>query len=115
MKISSIICFGIVFSILNTAQPAFAEGSSLPHFKKSESYTSVRAKMLKEGWKPFHSKDADTCMASDSRCQGRPEMVSCAGTGLANCKFLWEKGGKIIAICTVGEDNPSYDNICAYP
>jgi hypothetical protein len=53
-------------------------------------------------------------MEGDSRCQGRPEMEACAGTGMANCKFLWKKEGKITAICTVGED-AVYDNVCTYP
>ena len=114
MKISSILCYGVVFAVLNAAQPAFAQAVGLPHFKKNESYASVRTKILKAGWKPFHSKDADTCMEGDSRCQGRPEMEACAGTGMANCKFLWKKEGKITAICTVGED-AVYDNICTYP
>lgn len=84
----------------------------LPHFNKHESYASIRTKMLKAGWQPFHSKDADTCMEGDSRCQGRPEMESCAGTGLADCRFLWKKDGKTIRICTIGEDNPVYNRIC---
>lgn len=29
--------------------------SSLPSFTKRESYTSVREKMLKAGWEPFHA------------------------------------------------------------
>lgn len=83
-----------------------------PNFKKGESYASVRTKMIKAGWKPFHSEDADTCSAGDSRCTGRPEMQSCSGTGLANCRFLWKKDGKMTAICTVGEENAVFDNFC---
>ena len=97
-----------------SAQPAFGQASGLPHFKKHESYANVRAKMFEAGWKPFHSRDADTCVRGDSRCQGRPEMQFCAGTGMANCKFLWKKGEDIAAICTVGED-ALYDSICSYP
>jgi hypothetical protein len=59
--------------------------------------------MLKAGWKPFHSPDADEC-AGDTRCEGRPEMVSCSGTGKAFCKFLWTKSGKTVGIITSGED-----------
>lgn len=67
--------------------------------------------MLKLGWKPYHAKDADTCLEGDARCEGRPEMEACAGTGLGNCRFLWKKRGKTIAICTVGDEG-SYDGIC---
>ncbi len=87
--------------------------SSLPPFAKRESYSSVRTKMLKAGWEPFHAEDADVCEEGDSRCEGRPEMESCAGAGLANCRFLWKKNGKIIAICTVGEENAVYDGVCS--
>ena len=36
---------------------SFAQSSGLPKFKKNESYKSVRAKMLKAGWKPAASAD----------------------------------------------------------
>jgi hypothetical protein len=102
---------------LNKATPLkqTAKANNLPQFKKKESYSSVRAKMLKAGWEPFHAPDADECAEGDKRCEGRPEMESCVGTGLANCKFLWRKNGKITAICTVGEDTAVYDGICSYP
>jgi hypothetical protein len=71
--------------------------------KKGESYRSIRAKMIKAGWKPLHAPDADVCQAGDKRCAGRPEMQSCAGTGMANCRFLWKRKGKTVVILTVGE------------
>ncbi|MFO1372012.1 MAG: hypothetical protein U1F42_06330 [Candidatus Competibacteraceae bacterium] len=108
-------CGTLVVFLTSFAQTSFAQAPDLPHFKKNESYASVRAKMIKAGWKPFHSKNADTCSKGDSRCEGRPEMAACAGTGMANCKFLWKKNGKITAICTVGEENATYDGICTYP
>lgn len=82
-----------------------------PKIKAGESYSSVRKKMIQAGWQPYHSPEADECN-NDSRCNGRPEMFSCAGTGMANCKFLWEKNSQIIGICTVGED-AAFDNICS--
>ena len=108
MKILRI--FGFMFLLTITAVN-FAQAAELPKFKKSESYTSVRAKMIKAGWKPFHSENADTCSEYDERCKGRPEMEACAGTGMANCKFLWQKNGKTVSICTVGE-NTAFDGIC---
>ncbi len=81
-----------------------AQSSGLPKLRKNESYKSVRAKMIKAGWKPYQSPDADKCSKGDKRCEGRPEMESCAGTGLANCKFLWKRQSKTVAIFTIGED-----------
>lgn len=99
------ILLSLGFSLASYAQ-------TVPHFNKGESYTNVRAKMLKAGWKPYHSPDADECMKGDSRCQGRPEMESCAGTGMANCRFLWKKQEKTVGICTVGEENNSFSGMC---
>ena len=97
--------------LIGFTQISLAQAANLPHFKKHESYTSVRSKMIKSGWKPFHSEDANTCSEFDPRCKGRPEMEACAGSGMANCKFLWKKNGKITAICTVGVD-AIFDGIC---
>ncbi len=88
--------------------------SDLPRFEMNENYTSVRTKMIGARWTPFHAQDSDECAQGDARCAGRPEMNVCAGTGMANCKFLWKKNEKIIAICTVGEGEPTFADICAY-
>lgn len=82
-----------------------SQSLSLPTFAKGESYTNVRLKMLGAGWKPYHSKDADTCSEGDMRCKDRPEMEACSGTGMASCRFLWKSGDKTIAILTTGEEN----------
>jgi hypothetical protein len=92
--------------------PLAIAASDVPSFEKGEDYGAVRAKMIKAGWKPFHAPDADTCGAGDSRCTGRPEMVACAGTGLANCKFLWKKGARMLALCTAGELTARLDVVC---
>ena len=86
----------------------FAQTADLPSFKKGESYTSVRRKMLKAGWKPFHSPNADECAKGDLRCENRPEMESCAGTGLGPCNFLWKRNKKTVTITTVGENKAVY-------
>lgn len=80
----------------------------MPKFKKGEAYKSVREKLIKAGWTPFKSKDADKCYEGDERCEGFPEMEACAGTGLGNCRYLWKKGGKTLAIFTIS-DSPIYD------
>lgn len=82
----------------------FAQTTGLPRLKKGENYQSARSKMLKAGWKPFRSPNADKCGDADARCQGRPEMESCSGTGLAPCRFLWKRKGKTVAIFSIGEN-----------
>jgi hypothetical protein len=95
-----------------TPDVSSAAAPELPTFAKRESYASVRTKMLAAGWAPFHSKDADRCNGGDARCEDRPEMESCAGTGAANCRFLWKKNEKTAGICTVGEEKAVFDVIC---
>jgi hypothetical protein len=89
--------------------PAFAQVAGLPRLKKGEDYKIVRTKMIKAGWKPYHAPGADQCQAGDRRCQGRPEMEVCSGTGVAACRFLWKRRGKTVAIFTVGEDVAGYN------
>ncbi|EKF9426883.1 hypothetical protein R6I31_003700 [Vibrio cholerae] len=112
MKIRTLIIISIV--LIGVAQFSYSQPSDMPKFAKHESYSSIREKMIKAGWKPYVSNDADTCFKGDSRCEGRPEMLACAGTGMANCKFAWVKQENIIAICTVGED-AVFEGICSYP
>ena len=102
-KILTIFCLIALFSLV-----VFAQKNGLPVFKKGQSYSSVRTKMLKAGWKPFHAEDADECMSGDKRCEDRPEMESCAGTGMANCRFLWKRKDKTVVIFTIGEE-ANYD------
>lgn len=90
-------------------QPAIQ--GNLPTFKQGEPYASIRNKMLQAGWQPFHSPDADACYKEDERCQGRPEMESCTGTGLGNCRFLWIRNGEKTGICTIGDD-AVFDMVC---
>lgn len=85
----------------------FAQTFGLPKIKKGENYKTVRVKMLKAGWKPAATSKADKCFEGDERCEGRPEMQSCAGTGMANCAFRWKRRGKVVMIFTVGE-NPIF-------
>lgn len=112
MKIRTLIFFPIV--LIGVPQFSYSQPSDMPNFTNHESYSSIREKMIKAGWKPYVSNDAGTCFKGDSRCEGRPEMLACAGTGMANCKFAWEKQENIIAICTVGED-AVFEGICSYP
>ena len=77
--------------------------SGIPTFAAEESYSSARVKLLAANWQPFLSQQADQCSADDVRCQGRPEMESCSGTGVAACRFLWRRDGMMIAVTTAGE------------
>ncbi|MDQ2747387.1 MAG: hypothetical protein M3T96_09020 [Acidobacteriota bacterium] len=99
---------GLILTIAFLVSTIGAQTGGLPRFGKNESYTKVRIKMLKVGWKPFHAKNSDQCQSGDARCAGRPEMHVCAGTGLGNCEFYWKRGGKLLAIYTVGEENAVY-------
>ncbi len=66
------------------AAPAFAE--SLPRVPKNTPYAQARKLLLGAGYKP-----------------GTPEKLGCAGTGLGQCIFAWEKGASHIEIVTIGE------------
>lgn len=107
MKISKYFS-AFILAISIFGQTAFAQNTGLPKLKKGEGYEKVRAKMLKAGWKPFKAKDADICLKGDSRCEGRPEMQSCSGTGLGFCRFVWKRKAKTVVIFTVGEEGGSY-------
>jgi hypothetical protein len=96
--------FSAAFIILVLFIATFAQTTGLPKIRKGETYKSIRVKMIKAGWKPAPTSEADKCSAEDSRCQGRPEMESCAGTGMANCAFRWKRKGKIVTILTVSEN-----------
>jgi hypothetical protein len=112
---STFICATIfVLTLAALTLPSHALSFKLPKLKAGEDYSSVRSKMLSDGWVPFHSKDADNCAEFDRRCKGRPEVEACSGTGLGYCKFLWKKGKKIIALCTV-DDPAKFDGKCDYP
>ncbi len=95
---------GLFLAILVLSASLTAQATGVPRFSRNESYKSVRIKMLKAGWKPYHSSEADECDAGDTRCEGRPEMQACSGTGKAPCSFLWKRKGKLVRIVTSGED-----------
>jgi hypothetical protein len=83
---------------------AAAATERLPALTRGTPYATVRNTLLALGWRPITLPDADRCPPRDSRCQGRPEMSSCAGTGLANCLFTWKRNNTVIGVSTIGED-----------
>ena len=71
-----------------------------------EPYKSVREKLITAGWKPYISPDAEPCAGSTEACEGRyPETESCAGTGLGQCRFAWERAGRLVSISTISDDH----------
>jgi hypothetical protein len=76
----------------------------LPAFKRDKPYSDVRIALLASGWQPVRLPDADRCGSRDTRCQGRPEMTSCSGTGRAPCLFTWRKDTRTIEVVTERED-----------
>lgn len=84
----------------------------VPPFARNESYAQVRVVLIRDGWQPVISKDADQCMEGDTRCEGRPEMQTCSGSGLAMCRFRWQRDGQQLAVCTAGEEQAMFHSIC---
>jgi len=85
--------------------PALAAAQSdLPSIAPGTPYDQARRILLAERWEPLRDPEADRCGPTDRRCAGRPEMVACAGTGLAQCLFAWRRGPTAIEVITAGED-----------
>ena len=93
-----------VFVAISLCSSALAH---VPSFPKDEPYAKARQALIKKGWKPVHAPEAGfVCQKGDPRCKGRPETVSCAGTGNANCIFRWKRKDVVIDVNTVGETKP---------
>lgn len=81
--------------------PAKTQADGLPELKKGEDYkTSVRPKMLKAGWKPARSKQADLCGSQEPDCDEFDEYESKTGSDLSTGRinFRWQKGNKFVEI-----------------
>lgn len=76
---------------------------AVPMLRKDQDYTATRQALIAAGWKPVMLPGADSCEPGDARCRGRPEMFACAGTGMAQCVFTWQRAATVIEIVTVGE------------
>lgn len=83
----------------------------VPTFKEFEPYAVVREKLVAQGWIPFKAPDADQCDTGDTRCEGRPEMKSCSGTGAASCVFSWRRGDQRLEVITVGEEEARFSRL----
>ena len=98
--------------VYETQAQARTQRRPVPPFSRSESYAGVRVVLLRDGWQPLISKDADQCMEGDTRCEGRPEMQTCSGSGLAMCRFRWQRDGQQLTICTAGEEQAMFHSVC---
>ena len=87
------------------ATPCLA-AERLPTFPKKTEYAEARRSLAALGWAPVTMPDADKCDSDDQRCQGRPEMAWCSGTGRARCGFTWRRGDRLITVVTAGEEDP---------
>jgi len=100
----TLFSIALVFIAMSQCSSALAQA---PSFPENEPYAKVRKALLKKGWKPVHDPEAGfVCEKGDPRCKGRPETVSCGGTGLANCIFRWKRKGVVINVNTIGETKP---------
>lgn len=93
------MCCRLLLPALLLAAPALAQ----PVVAPGTPYAAARDSLLRDGWTPLAVPDADRCGQRDARCQGRPEMVACAGTGEGHCLFAWTRQGKAIEVITAGE------------
>ena len=92
-----------LYSASSTPTQTSDTTNGIPTINPKESYAKVRKTMLTAGWTPYVKAESDSCSEGDSRCQGRPEMEACSGTGRAYCKFGWRKNNSLASIVTVGE------------
>lgn len=73
-------------------------------------YPQARKLLVKGGWQAVRYPWAE----AEERCSGRSEICSafqeaetCAGTGMAQCRFRYVDGkGKALIVITVGEELP---------
>lgn len=71
-------------------------------------YAEARETLLGGGWQairyPWMTADA-RCAGRDEICQAYQETDACAGTGLAQCKFMFRDGqGGYLGVVTIGEE-----------
>ena len=95
-------CLAIAAVLIATAANS---AERVPRLQKNADYRDARASLIALGWTPVRLETAEEC-DGDRRCAGRPEMVSCSGTGLGYCVFAWRKGDTLIEVITAGEDEP---------
>jgi hypothetical protein len=91
--------------LVGLTAPALAQ-EAVPRLARDMDYAQARRTLQSRGWAPVRLPGADRCPSGDERCEGRPEMFSCAGTGLAACVFTWRRNATVIEVHTIGEGAP---------
>ncbi len=81
-------------------------------YVKDLTYGAARRRLLAAGWKPLQTKPADDPLVNTGngslfRRRGYVELESCAGTGHADCSFLFkDRYGNRLRVTTEGEELP---------
>ena len=70
---------------------------------KGKRYTSVRRKVMKDGWIPFHQPDPYMMGWGNEIRRKFPELEDCAGDRPV-CSFSFMRSGKCLRIFTSGEE-----------
>lgn len=103
---------GIIIGLAMVVSGVAMAAERLPSFPKNTDYREARRSLIGLGYAPVTLPDADKCSQGDSRCEGYPEMASCAGTGRAQCLFVWKSNtNALIEIVTIGEVNPGVASV----
>ena len=90
--------------LLLCAGPALA--GPLP--AKGTPYDQARKALAAQGYEPFspYSSDGGCSIGREAVCSRFHETLSCSGTGLALCRFLFVKGRNAgFVVTTYGEDD----------
>ncbi len=83
-------------------------GVSIPGVSKGMPYAEARAKLLSMGYVPYqpkgpHLMTGPPCEGREEICRAYPETAACAGTGRAQCAFLFIREMEFVEVQTVNE------------
>lgn len=81
--------------------PLPSEPAVIPRIRKNYPYVDARQSLLGEGWTPVRSLKSNGCGAAKPCAY--PEAESCAGTGMAECIFIWKRDEIIMRVDTVDD------------
>ena len=96
-------------SLAAGAAPGFAAGPGAAPRIVGLPYADARARLIRAGWRPAENPIDPTNpdLASGNGpyfvARGYRELVACAGTGRAPCRFAFRRSGRILTVVTVGE------------
>ena len=101
------LLLAVVAAVARAAEQT-PNGPRLPVIEAGTPYSQARKQMLAAGFVPYrirvHRLVQTPCLGREEICRTYPEAADCAGTGNADCEFLFSNGrGIIVMIHTVGE------------